>query len=259
MVSPPSPAAMIPAPADPIQDRIAVIDIARGVALLGMASFHFTFDLELFGLVPVGTTMTGFFWLYARAIAASFLFLAGVSLWFGHGKGIRWPAFGRRLAMILGGAALVSAATYAADPSTFVFFGILHSIAAASVAGLLFLRLPVPVTLAAAALALAAPHFLRTGAFDAPWLAWLGLTTYGIRSVDFEPFLPWFAPFLAGIAGAKAAARKDILAALGRYRPSGGAARALGWAGRHSLAVYLAHQPVLIALLWAFTRIAGQA
>lgn len=259
MVSPPPPAAMIRAATDPAQDRIAVLDIARGVALLAMASFHFTFDLELYGVVPVGTTTTGFFWVYARAIAASFLFLSGVSLWLGHGQGIRWPAFGRRLAMILGGAALVSAATYAADPSTFVFFGILHSIAAASVAGLLFLRLPVLVTLAAAVLALVAPHLLRTGAFDAPWLAWLGLTTYGIRSVDFEPFLPWIAPFLAGIAGAKAAAREGILAALGRHRPSGPPARALGWAGRHSLAVYLVHQPVLIALLWAFTRIAGPA
>lgn len=239
------------------QGRIAVLDLARGLALVAMASFHLTFDLEFFGLVPAGTTTTGFFWIYARAIAASFFFLAGVSLWLGHGQGIRLPAFGRRLAMILGGAALVSAATFAADAATFVFFGILHSIAAASVAGLLFLRLPAAATLAASALALAAPQFLRTGALDAPWLAWLGLTTYGIRSVDFEPFLPWVAPLLAGIAAAKIAAGTGVLAALGRHPPPGAIARALGWAGRHSLAVYLVHQPVLIALVWAFTRIAG--
>jgi uncharacterized membrane protein len=239
------------------QGRIAVLDLARGVALVAMASFHLTFDLEFFGFLPAGTTTTGFFWVYARAIAATFFFLAGVSLWLGHGGGIRWRAFGRRLAMILGGAALVSAATYAADPSTFVFFGILHSIAAASVAGLLFLRLPAAVTLAAALAAYAAPQFLRTGAFDTPWLAWLGLTTYGIRSVDFEPFLPWVAPLLAGIATAKIAARSGLFAALRRHPPSGAIARALGWAGRHSLAVYLVHQPVLMALVWAFTRIVG--
>lgn len=242
---------------DQTWQRIAGLDIARGMALAAMASFHLTFDLEFFGLVPAGTTMTPPFWLYARVIAGSFLFLSGASLWLCHGQGIRWPAFGRRLAMILAGAALVSAATYAADPATFVFFGILHAIAAASVAGLVFLRLPVPVTLAAAALAVAAPHLFRTGLFDSPWLGWLGLTTYGIRSVDFEPFLPWVAPFLAGIAGAKAAARAGMLAALGHHRPSWPLARALGWAGRHSLAIYLAHQPVLIALVWAFTRIAG--
>src|SRR5690606_22521773 len=134
----------------------------------------------------------------------------------------------------------------------------LHPIAAASVAGLLFLRLPAAATLAASALALAAPQFLRTGVLDAPWLAWLGLTTYGIRSVDFEPFLPWVAPLLAGIAAAKIAAGTGVLAALGRHPPPGAIARALGWAGRHSLAVYLVHQPVLIALVWAFTRIAGR-
>lgn len=239
------------------QGRIAALDVARGVALVAMASFHLTFDLEFFGLVPVGTTTSGFFWPYARAIAASFFFFAGVSLWLGHGRGLRWPAFWRRLAMILGGAALVSAATYAADPATFVFFGVLHSIAAASLAGLLFLRLPAVVTLATALAAFAAPQVLRTGAFDAPWLGWLGLTTYGIRSVDFEPFLPWVAPFLAGIAVAKVAARTGLLAALGRRPPSGAIARVLGWAGRHSLAVYLVHQPVLLALTWAVTRIAG--
>lgn len=235
--------------------RIAVLDLSRGVALLAMASFHLTFDLELFRQIPPGTTQTTPFWLYARAIAGSFFFLAGVSLWLGHGRRIRWPAFGRRLAMILGGAALVTAATYAADPATFVFFGILHSIATASVIGLLFLRLPATVTITAAAVALAAPHSLRTGAFDAPWLGWLGLATHGVRSVDFEPVFPWIAPFLAGIAAAKLAERTGALAALGRLHPAGRLAGAFGWAGRHSLAVYLVHQPVLLALVWAVTRI----
>jgi len=38
--------------------RLPAIDIARGVALIGMAVFHFTFDLEYFGLVPGGTILS---------------------------------------------------------------------------------------------------------------------------------------------------------------------------------------------------------
>jgi len=239
--------------------RIVVLDMARGVALAAMASFHLTFDLELFRQIPHGTTLTPPFWFYARAIASSFFFLAGVSLWLGHGRGIRWRAFGRRLAMILLGAALVTVATYAADPATFVFFGVLHSIAAASVIGLAFLRLPAAITIAAAILAVAAPHVLRTGAFDAPWLRWLGLATHGIRSADFEPMLPWIGPFLAGVAAARLADGAGLLARLGRVHPAGRLAGALGWAGRHSLTVYLVHQPVLLGLVWAFTRFAGAA
>lgn len=237
--------------------RIVLLDQARGVALLAMASFHLTFDLEFFHVVPAGITMVPPLSVYARVIAASFFFLAGVSLWLGHGRGIRWRAFGRRLAMILAGAALVSAGTWAADPGSFVFYGVLHSIAVGSVAGLLFLRLPAGVTLAAAAAALAAPQVLRTGAFDAAWLRWLGLGTQGVRSVDFEPFFPWVGPLLAGIAAAKLAARAGLLARLAAVRPGGPVARVFGWAGRHSLAVYLVHQPVLIALVWAVTTAAG--
>ena len=73
------------------EGRIVALDLARALALVAMAVFHFTFDLELFGLVQPGTTMLpGWRWL-AYLTAGSFLFLAGVSLWLAHGQGIRWP------------------------------------------------------------------------------------------------------------------------------------------------------------------------
>ena len=118
--------------------RLVAIDLARTVALVGMAVFHFTFDLEMFGLVPPGTTTTGGWAVFARLIAGSFLFLAGLSLVLAHGEGIRWRAFGVRMAKVAGAAALVTAGTYAAFPHAFVFFGILHSIALASLMGLAF-------------------------------------------------------------------------------------------------------------------------
>lgn len=235
--------------------RIGVLDEARGLALIAMASFHFTYDLQMFGFVPRGTVATWPFWIYARLIAGSFIFMAGFGLWLAHGRGVRWGPFGRRLAKIAAGAALVTVATYFADRSSYVFFGILHSIALSSVIGLAFLRAPAVVTGLAGCLAVAAPHFLRTGAFDAPLLGWLGLTTYGIRSVDFEPTFPWIAPLLFGIAAAKCAAGRGALDPARYTGPHGPVSAALAWAGRHSLAIYLVHQPVLFGLVWAAARL----
>jgi len=228
--------------------RIPAVDVARSTALLGMAIFHLAFDLEMFGLIAPGTVGSGLWPAFARAVAGSFLFLAGVSLWLAHGRGIRWRAFWRRFAVLVLAAACVSAATYAVMPASYVHFGILHSIAAASVIGLAVLRLPVFALLALAAAVVVAPDLLRSDAFNHPALWWTGLATAPRPSVDFEPVLPWAAPFLAGIAVARAAEANGVWTRL-TGMPLGPAW--LGWPGRHSLAVYLVHQPVLIALVWA--------
>ena len=235
--------------------RIVAIDLARGVALAAMAIYHFTWDLELFGYVEAGLTAVGGWKLFARCIASSFLFLAGVSLLLAHGDGIRWNGFGRRFAMVAGAAAVISVATYFTVPEAFIFFGILHEIAAASLLGLLFLRLPAIVTFAVAACVVAAPLYLRADIFNHPSLWWVGLSTIVPRSNDFVPIFPWFGAVLAGIASAKLAkgwGLFDRLRRLGIGRWS----VPLGFAGRHSLAVYLVHQPVLIGLVWLAAQVA---
>jgi uncharacterized membrane protein len=239
----------------PSRPRLPAIDIARTAALAGMVVFHFVVDLELFGHVPPGTTRSGLWPDFARVVAGSFLFLAGVSLWLAHGRGIRWRPFLRRLAVLALAAGGITLVTWLAMPERFVFFGILHSIAAASVIGLAFLRLPATVTLAAAAAVLAAPRYLRSEAFDAPWLLWLGLSERRPVTIDFEPVFPWLAPCLAGIAAAKVAERAGLLSALAGSRARGRVGRALAAPGRNSLWIYLAHQPVLVAAIWAAGRI----
>jgi uncharacterized membrane protein len=234
------------------QGRIATLDIARTVALIGMATYHFTYDLEMFGYVPPGTAVTGGWAIFARMVAGSFLFLSGVSLYLAHGNGIRWRPFLRRLLVLVAAAALITAGTRYAMPDAYVFFGILHSIAAASVVGLVFLRSPAIATLAVAAAVVFARPYLQTGLFDAPALAWLGLSRWHVRAVDFVPVFPWLAACLAGIAFAKLAASLGLWGRL-RGRMSG-TARILGWPGRHSLVIYLVHQPVLIGCLWLVTQ-----
>ena len=106
-----------------------------------MASYHFTWDLEFFGYTDPGLTAFGWWRLYARCIASTFLFLVGVSLFLAHGRQIRWPGFWKRFAMIAVAALAISLITRIATPDGFIFFGILHEIALASLLGLAFLRM----------------------------------------------------------------------------------------------------------------------
>lgn len=239
---------------DPRRGRITAIDAVRGIALIAMASYHFAWDLEFFGYLEPGTTGAGYWKLYARMIASSFLFLAGFSLVLGHYPTLRARSFAIRFAKIAGAALVITTATWFAFPQTFIFFGILHSIAAASLVGLLFLRLPVIITLLAAIAAFLAPQYLRSSLFDLPALWWVGLSETLPRSNDYVPLLPWLAPFLAGIAAARIALSRQWL-----NRPVASEGQPPKWkaaliaGGRHSLAVYLLHQPLLIGLVYLFS------
>lgn len=234
-------------------ERIVWLDIARAVAVLGMVVYHFTFDLAMFGYIGPYTAVTGFWAVFARAVAGSFLVLAGFSLVLSHGRGVAWDRFWRRLAVIAGAAGLVSLATWFAMPEQFVFYGILHAIAVSSVLGLAFLRLPWWGLLGIAALMLYLPLVWRDAVFDAPLLWWIGLSPSVPPSMDFEPLFPWFAPFLAGMAVAKLMMSRGPL--VRRVTPP-----RLAWlsfVGRHSLVIYLIHQPLMIGLFIGWLRLNG--
>ncbi|MDO9415330.1 heparan-alpha-glucosaminide N-acetyltransferase [Pararhizobium sp.] len=236
--------------------RIAALDTWRGIALLAMATYHFSWDLEFFGYLEPGTTGAGAFKIYARLIAGTFLFLAGISLVLGHTPMFRARSFGIRFAKIAGAAAVISIVTWFAVPDGFIFFGILHSIAAASLIGCLFLRAPAILTLLVAAAIFMAPSYLRMPLFDTPALWWVGLSTIPIRSNDFVPLFPWLAPFLAGMAATQAAVRYGWLSALASGdKPQSRWMRFFGTAGRHSLAIYLIHQPLLIGCVYLFSLV----
>ena len=243
----------MPKPASP-RTRIEVIDIARGTALVAMAIYHFTWDLEFFGYLDPGMTAHGGWKLFARCIASSFLFLVGGSLFLAHAERIRWSGFVRRLAMVAGAALAITAATWFAVPNDFIFFGILHEIALASVIGLAFLNAPTIVTVATAVAIVGAPFFLRAAVFDHPALWWVGLSSVDPHSNDYVPIFPWFGAVLAGLAAARLARSAGLLERLARLEP-GRWSLPLRFGGRHSLAFYLIHQPVLIACVWAFAQV----
>lgn len=231
--------------------RLHWLDTIRGMALIAMASYHFMWDLSDFGYLEPDFPSSGWPRIYARAIASTFLFLAGFSLVLAHGDYIRWRSFWKRWLIVASAAALVTAATYFAIPRGFVYFGILHAIAAASLIGLLFLRVPWLLTLIVAAAAFVAPLYLRSDTFNEPWFLWIGLSTAPRVSFDYVPLLPWLAPFLIGVATARISPLMRWL----RQNASGEkshnlGARSLSFLGRHSLVFYLVHQPVLMSILY---------
>ena len=85
-------------------------------------------------------------------------------------------------------------------------------------------------------------------------LNWIGLVTRKPVTEDYVPLLPWFGIVLAGMfAGKKIAQVKQSVAAW-QWSPAGPAGRSLAWAGRHSLTIYMVHQPLLMGLLFALVR-----
>ena len=238
--------------------RIEAIDLMRGLALAAMVVFHFAWDLEFFGYAPVGMTRETGWVLFARSIASSFLFLVGVSLYLAHAEKVRTRSFVKRLAMVGGAAVAITIVTWFATPQGFIFFGILHQITLASVLGLAFLRLPSLVTLAVAVAVIAAPSFLRHSLFDHPALWWVGLSSTNPPANDYVPLFPWFGAVLLGIVAARVGTSSGLFTRLAAWRPTGWSAP-LQFAGRHSLAVYLIHQPVLIGAIWLFALVAPPA
>lgn len=236
--------------------RLHWMDALRGLALITMATYHLTWDLEYFHYLAPGTASSLPLKIYARSIASSFLFLAGFSLYLAHGSGIRWRPFWVRFAKIVAAAMLVTIATFFAMRDEFIYFGILHNIAAASLVGLLFLRAPPLVNIVVAAAAIAAPIWLRDPFFNTPALYWVGLSESVRRSNDYVPLLPWLAPFLIGIAASQLLRKFRLVKIL-----SGDKAQnihvfsGLSTVGRHSLAFYLLHQPILIAIVWCIAQV----
>ncbi|MGB7431857.1 MAG: heparan-alpha-glucosaminide N-acetyltransferase [Ahrensia sp.] len=235
----------------PVQ-RYHWLDVARGIALVAMAIYHFCWNLELFSYLEPGSAGSGGLKLFARTIASSFLILVGISLTLAHTNGIRWQAFWARWLKVAGAALIITIATYFATPGAYIYFGILHHIALASLLGLAFIRARWWVLALAALGVFALNTTVSLPAFDTRLLAWTGLYAVPPRSNDFVPLMPWFAAVLIGMMAGRVIQAKG--SALGDINPKG-SLRPLNVIGRHSLLFYLAHQPVLIAFVYLMSLV----
>jgi len=221
----------------------------RGVAIVLMIAYHFCFDLNYYRVLSIDFNNAPF-WLGARAFIVSlFLLLVGVSLHLATRRGLNWPRYLRRLGLLIAAAALVSAASYQMFPQTFIYFGILHFIALASLLGLAFTRF-YWLNLCAGLGAITAGLLYHNPAFDSRMRGWIGFMTFKPPTEDYVPLLPWFGVVLIGMFLGRWLFGRDPIPSLLRWQATAKGSRLLAFGGRHSLLIYVLHQPVLLGTLY---------
>jgi uncharacterized membrane protein len=237
--------------------RLPLIDIARGVAIIAMVIYHFCWDLSYYRFIPVDVGYDPGWVMFARSILFAFMLLVGVGLVLGHGDGVRWQRFWRRWLFLVGGAGLITLGTWLTFPDSFVYFGVLHAIAAASLLALPFLFTPVWVTGLAAATVVGLPFVFSDPLYNSKALSWIGFWTEPPYTNDLVPLFPWLGVVLAGIVLARLVRGTPTETRLAAVQPNNRPARMLGWMGRWSLVIYLVHQPVLLAAIVPLSQALG--
>ena len=238
-------------------NRLYGLDTLRGLTLVSMIAYHACWDLVwMFGMDWDWYRGQGaFFW--QQSICWTFILLSGYCWSLGR-------RHLRRGLTVFAAGALVSAVTLIAMPENAVRFGVLTLLGSAS---LLLIPLERILRRVPARLGLVGSFFLfgllrnvsdgfvglgGTVWFHLPesWYcntfsAYLGFPPPGFFSTDYFPLLPWLLLFLTGYF-------------LWRLRPEDAApgprVPVLTAMGRHSLLIYLLHQPILYACLslWFF-------
>ena len=239
-------------------NRLQSVDILRGIAIALMIVYHFSYDLTYFGFAEFDFYNDPF-WLHARTLILSlFLFVVGISLVLAAGRRLRLRTYLIRLGYIVAGAALISLSSYLMFGPRWIFFGVLHFIAVASILGLFFVRSPRLALLAGTGLIVLDSLFSHAF-LDQPALQWLGLMTYKPPTEDYVPLIPWFGVVLLGIFAGHRLLRHPVARSLVHGQSGSSPARLLAFAGRHSLVIYMLHQPLLVGFLSAFREVVSAA
>ena len=106
------------------------------------------------------------------------------------------------------------------------------------------------IALALGIAVIAAGNLYHSPWFDQRWLGWIGFATVKPLTEDYVPLFPWTGVMLLGVAAGHALSRNGFRA----LAPLAHLPGPLAWLGRHSLAVYMLHQPILLGVLWVFVR-----
>ena len=240
--------------------RFWEVDVARGIAIVMVVLYHLMYDLDNLGGYRIEST-SGFWKVFADASAFAFVFLAGLSLSLSYvrasaGQRSNRELFGkylRRGTRIFSYGMLITFVFWALSFGS-VIFGILHLIGLSIVLAYPYMKLRLPnliLGLSVVALGVYVQlEDLSAGGATGILLAPFGVVPEGLFMPDYRPLLPWFGVVLLGLFFGNIVYRKRAREAL-----SGGEGPAyvapVAFLGRHTLLIYLVHQPVLIGMLWA--------
>jgi uncharacterized membrane protein len=224
--------------------RVDLLDLWRSAAVLLMVVYHFLYDLALFGVITWGQMFSTPLNLLQKFICCSFILLAGAAARFSRNN------LRHGLVVLLAGLVVELGAQVGGQT---IRFGVLQLLGCSMVVyhftGRYLERIP-GCLLAAVSGALFAVTAWWTGTVtvSVSWLYPLGLKASGFYSADYFPLLPWLFLFLMGAALGGWCLKNRDRPPLDTRLP-----RAVTYPGRHSLMIYLLHQPVLYglcALLW---------
>ena len=211
-----------------------------------MVIFHFSFDLDNFHYIDLDLKH-GNFWRYFRFwIVSMFVFSAGISLYLAHKESINFTKVKKRVLILAGASTLVTVGSYTQFPSTWIYFGILHFFLFASIVGLLFLRLPkLSLFLGLVIITGFNFHFLNMH-----WLFQILQEPLHLPlryTEDLANIIPWFGVFLLGISFANFGLHYKLFDNK-FFNSENRVNSSFSFLGKHSLLIYLIHQPILFSI-----------
>jgi len=218
--------------------RLWEIDVTRGIALVLMITYHLLYDLKEFFGFNIAFDQ-GWFYLLGKAAAVLFILLAGISAAFSQKN----PSRGLKL---MGWGGVIFLVTSLAVPGSNIVFGILQFL------GVCLLLYPLFKNIAPYLMATLGTAIILSGDFATQitmhhnWLAPLGFRTPSFSSVDYFPLLPWWGVFLWGVALSKLLYKQKK----SLFKTADQLFQPLATVGRHTLIIYLLHQPILLVVLY---------
>jgi len=228
--------------------RIWEIDFLRGVAIILVVGYHLLFDLgEFVGtkrFLGWSTDLSSVAWTIAQHFFAGlFVLLSGTSCTLTRSNV-------RRGLRLLAVSFAVTFVTYIFDPTSAIYFGILQCLAVSMLLyGAAFEKAGAVACAAWGALVLGLtavlPILKKMPAVRTDWLLPFGLTSPSFSSFDYFPLIPWLGIFLIG-----ASLGKSVYTSKRSLLPWRLPRTFVNWAGRHSLLIYIAHQPIIMGVLY---------
>ena len=225
----------------------------RGIAIVMMIIFHFLYDLNFFGIVKIDV-FKGPLGLFGKSIFIIFLLLVGISMVLSSSRRKKEGTYNfliylkRGVKIFLWGM-VITIITYLVIPEAYVKFGILHLIGISVILSFPFLRFKY-TNLIAGIVVITIGLYLQNLTVNTTWLYWLGLTTHMFRAVDHFPIFPYFGIVLIGLFVGKIAYKNFIRSFSLPSIEKNKIIYSICFFGKHSLLIYLVHQPLLIVILY---------
>ena len=228
-----------------MKNRIWELDALRGLCVIGMVGVHLVVDLcMLYSIIQ--WNIPPWFAFVQNWGGVLFLLISGISATLGR------RSFHRGL-VVFGCGLLITAVTAGmyffrmASAAIIIYFGVLQCLGVCMMLWPLFRRLPW-WALTALGLAMVALGLWLVGLphVDTWLLIPFGLRAKTFLSGDYFPLFPNLGFFLLGAALGRTLYRQKTSLLL-RVNAHAAPLRFLQWVGKHSLFIYLAHQPILTA------------